>query len=221
MEIKGIISNMKNRKIFKVFRWGYIFLIFVWLCSFLLAFVSANEYIYKFLMFIGLVVVFPILLVTFGLPLYLLYVLFIALIRNIKWYFKIMGITLAISIITIVIGFGIFLFGSNVTGTFEIDEVSVIDVRNNKMLVDCSKKYLGDTKTVEIHKPFFIKVRPGDVVDVKYSVGNIEKMHYIINYKVGEAMLLKGFVALFTILFIIILMDFFITGRGSHSSLKK
>lgn len=138
-EIKGIISNIKNRKIFKVFRWCYIFLIFMWLCSFLLAFVSANEYIYKFLMFIGLVVVFPILLVTFGLPLYLLYVLFIALIRNIKWYFKIMGITLAISIITIVIGFGIFLFGSNVIGAFEIDEVSVIDVRNNKMLVDSQK----------------------------------------------------------------------------------
>lgn len=139
MEIKGIISNIKNRKIFKVFRWCYIFLIFMWLCSFLLAFVSANEYIYKFLMFIGLVVVFPILLVTLGLPLYLLYVLFIALIRNIKWYFKIMGITLAISIITIVIGFGIFLFGSNVIGAFEIDEVSVIDVRNNKMLVDSQK----------------------------------------------------------------------------------
>ena len=120
-----------------------------------------------------------------------------------KWYFNVLVSSFILIIILFFIGFGIWFLGSPIEGLYKVDEVSVIDVRNNKILVDCSKYYNGENKIIKIHKPFFVKVKEDDVIHVKYPINHIEKMHYVIDSKVGEK--------IFSFCFILGVITFFVT----------
>ena len=109
-----------------------------------------------------------------------------------KWYYVITAVILIISVILFINGAIVSFLGSS-SYYYKIDQVKVVDVRNNKIFVDCSKYYNGDKEIIQINKPFFINIKKGDLISIKYPKNEFEKMHYVVDYQIGINMLNIGF----------------------------
>ena len=80
-------------------------------------------------------------------------------------------------------------FGYSFEGLYEVSSVNVIDVRDNKILVDYSSYSHGEIEVLEIHKPIYANIHEGDAISVRYPVNHPEKMYYVIEGEVGEIIL--------------------------------
>lgn len=68
----------------------------------------------------------------------------------------------------------LFMLGYALIGfgyALKIKEVKIIDIKENKIIVEFDKNY-GDIETRELKKPFFFKKKIGDWIYVKYNDKN-------------------------------------------------
>lgn len=217
---KQLNKSVNYSKVFKIFSRCYMVLILIWVCTFVLAIISKNKSVIKFLPYMGCIVALPMILVLIGVLFLLFYIFIGSLIKSNKWYFKLLGFLFALSFGLFMSGFGIWLLGIPFEGQYEVREVSVLDVRNNKILVACPKYCNSENKIIEIHKPFFLNPKENDVIYVKYPINQIDKMHYVIDSKIGEKILLFG-IMLGAILFFVTIMVFIMFIIITNLFLKK
>ena len=112
----------------------------------------------------------------------------------------------------IIIMSGIFFLGTSTLNNYRVDMVTVVDVKNNKLLVDCSNYYNGDCNTIEVYKPFFVNVKKGDLIDVRYPINDPKKMYYVVHRNIGEQLfeigLLTGIIIILISIIAIVIMAF-------------
>lgn len=107
------------------------------------------------------------------------------------WH-KILFASLTFGIFVTIIGGFIFFLGTPFDEQYNVDEVRVLDVRWNKLIIDYSNYNHGDDKTIEIKKPFFIKVNKEDYINVRYPINHPDKMFYVIDADVGMLIMFFG-----------------------------
>ena len=93
-------------------------------------------------------------------------------------------------------GLIIFFMGT----LLDSEEFLVVDVKNDKIIIDTKDLFHGENK--ELSKPFFVNLKKGDKVYVRYDIKNPNKMMVVINPHIGEIMFSLG-------IFIIDLITFF------------
>ena len=101
-----------------------------------------------------------------------------------------LGTIIIVAIITISIGVTIKALGSP-SEKYSIQKVTVISVKNGKIIVDGSKFYNGDTRQIEINKPFFAEIKSGDIITVRCP-DNPEEMYYVLDEKMGDNVFIEG-----------------------------
>ena len=109
-------------------------------------------------------------------------------------WLKVLKLSLVVGIIMMISGIGIFFFGKPMDDIYNVDEVEVLEVSGNNLTIDYTDYNHGDKGVLTIKKPFFVKIKKGDLVSVRYHVDNPSKMHYVINAKVGVVMLIIGII---------------------------
>ena len=75
---------------------------------------------------------------------------------------------------------------------YVIDKVLVVDVKNNKIIVDYTKYNYDDYSVLEIKKPFYANPTKGELINICYPSGKPEEMHYIINKDYADRSLSYG-----------------------------
>ena len=106
-----------------------------------------------------------------------------------KWVSKITGTLVTINIILFLLGVVILFLGAPFEDKYLIEKVKVLDIRENKILIDDSINNHGDTKIIEINKPFYANIKEGDTISVRYPNNKREKMYYVIDVEIGENLL--------------------------------
>jgi hypothetical protein len=107
----------------------------------------------------------------------------------------IFGIVISICVISIISGLTILLTGSS-TDKYSVNQVKVVESHINSVVIDYTKYNHNDYMTMEIKKPFFIPIKDGDMINVKYKNGNPKSMYYVIDWRIGEKMLGVGLLVL-------------------------
>ena len=82
--------------------------------------------------------------------------------------------------------------GASLEGEYNVDEVYVLGVDNNKIIVDYTS-YSDDNSKIEIAKPFYKwDIKNGSIINVRYPINHPEKMQYVASFETGELMLVIG-----------------------------
>ena len=163
-----------------------IIIIIVWLCGSLITIGSNEELGIKIINISAYLIAsyFLITLLTF-----IIWIIYIHLKSN-KLFDKICSILYSICTITFIAGLIILFLGRPFDDIYMVEEVKVLDVRENKILIDDSINNHGDNKIIEINKPFYASIKEGDTINVRYKINKREKMHYVIDYEVGELLII-------------------------------
>ena len=111
------------------------------------------------------------------------------LLKNNKLLPKITGTLVIINITLFLLGVVILFLGAPLADKYLIEKVKVLDIRENKILIDDSINNHGDTKIIEIKKPFYANIKEGDTISVRYPNNKREKMYYVIDFEIGENLL--------------------------------
>ena len=111
------------------------------------------------------------------------------LLKNKKIISKITGTLVIINITLFLLGVVILFLGVPFDDKYLIEKVKVLDIRENKILIDDSINNHGDTKIIKINKPFYANIKEGDTISVRYPNNKREKMYYVIDFEIGENLL--------------------------------
>ena len=191
---------MKDKKKL-VFLIIIILIIIVWLIGMFIASKTGNDILLVISSFLIGITILGYMIFMFG---HLSYVFIGRIIKTKKWYLVAISIIFLGAIISFVSGIVIFFLGTPFEGMYEITQVDVIDVRDNKILVDYSKYYNGDGGIIEINKPIYAFVKEGDIISVRYPINNPEKIYYVIDSNIGEKLLGVGIMGIVLLPFIYI-----------------
>lgn len=132
------------------------------------------------------------LIIYVPLVLFIMYSIIISLLKSKNIISILSGFILSFSIILCIFGLIVIFLGSSYEDRYIVNSYNVLDIRDNKILVDISDPNLGDPKIIEINKPLFIKINKGDKIDVRYKKDDIENMHYVLNRDIGEKSISLG-----------------------------
>ena len=186
-------NTPKNNKVKKTIIIAYEILIIIWFIGWFI-FPFNIELANKILLISSIVIAFPIFL---GL-LIIIPIIYYSLStnQNEKKYSTTMRNVLSfINTILFIAGLIILFLGTPFEGIYMVEEVNVLDVRENKILIDDSINNHGDNKIIEINKPFYASIKEGDTINVRYKINKREKMYYVIDYEVGEYLIAFSLIA--------------------------
>lgn len=119
------------------------------------------------------------------------------------------GIAILFAFSITIIGIILLFAGTAFTSEYNEDNVLVNNTSWNSVEIDYTKYNHGDNKTITIKKPLFARVKKGDEIKVRYPINHPEKMSYVIDYTIGETLLILGSFML-QVLMVIIFMMFII-----------
>ena len=186
LNIKGNQTNIqKKNKIKLISLIVFATFLSIWFLSWII-FAFNMELGSKILVISALIITIPILIgvtiETIIRPIY-------KILKNNKLFPKITGTLVIINIILFLLGVVILFLGAPFEDKYLIEKVKVLDIRENKILIDDSINNHGDTKIIEINKPFYANIKEGDTISVRYPSNKREKMYYVIDGEIGENLL--------------------------------
>lgn len=181
-------SIQKKKKIKLISLIAFITFLSIWLFGWII-FAFNMELGEKILLVTSLIISIPVALYMIAMYIILMFHILHHLFKSNKWLTKI-GATLAIiNIALFILGVVILFLGAPFEDKYMIEKVKVLDIRENKILIDDSINNHGDTRIIEINKPFYAHIKEGDTISVRYPSNKREKMYYVIDLEIGENLL--------------------------------
>ena len=181
-------SIQKKKKIKLISLIAFITFLSIWLFGWII-FAFNMELGEKILLVTSLIISIPVALYMIAMYIILMFHILYHLFKSNKWLTKI-GATLAIiNIALFILGVVILFLGAPFEDKYMIEKVKVLDIRENKILIDDSINNHGDTRIIEINKPFYAHIKEGDTISVRYPSNKREKMYYVIDLEIGENLL--------------------------------
>ena len=163
----------------------FIISLSMWFLSWI-AMIYDSELATKLLLVTSLIIAIPI-------GIYMIAIFFILvfniLLRSNNWRSKIIGTLAIINGALFILGVVILFLGAPLGDKYIIEKVKVLDIRENKILIDDSINNHGDKKIIEINKPFYAHIQENDTISVRYPNNKREKMYYVIDSEIGESLL--------------------------------
>lgn len=194
-------KNDKRKVISLLKKIGIIYCIFFIMLFFigfaLLPFIGDKAFIIPTISSVALGI--PIFIGMIGSWFYFIIFLVKELFKTKKWYLIITSLLIVISVLSLIFGFLILFFGTSFENKYIVEKVKVIDVKSNKIIIDYTKFSHGDKEIKEIYKPFFINMKKGDLISIRYLNKNPEKMYYVIDSNIGENLIKIGITGIYII----------------------
>ena len=178
-------SIQKKKKIKLISLIAFITFLSIWLFGWII-FAFNMELGEKILLVTSLIIAIPVALYMIAMYIILI---FNILLRSDKLRSKITGILVIINIALFILGVVILFLGAPFEGKYMIEKVKVLDIRKNKILINDSINNHGDTRIIEMNKPFYAHIKEGDTISVRYPSNKREKMYYVIDFEIGENLL--------------------------------
>ena len=135
---------------------------------------------------------------------FVLYVFIKKIFKNTNIFLKLIAWIIIIGLINIMLGVFIVFLGTDFSHSEIDDEVKVIDLIDNKIIIDYTSYNFDDNSTLTIPKPFYAKVKPGDYIHVRFPSNNPQMMQYVVDTEVGYKFLTTGTVIALTPMYILI-----------------
>jgi len=191
---------MKKRKVLVKRIVGIILAvdILVWFVGMILMIISKGELdIANTLLIVSSVIVgIPLFLVMFGGIAYIIYFFAKNIFKNTSVIPKIIVWITICGIIILFIGTVISYFDSP-NSKYIVNNLKVVNVSDNRIDVDFTEYNYDDYITYTIKKPFFVSIKKDDYIDVRYPVGEPNKMHYVISGEIGIKFIVIGAIMIF------------------------
>ena len=189
LNIKKTQANIqKKNKIKLISLIGFATFLSIWLLSWI-TIIFNSELGSQVLLVTSLIIAIPVALYMIAMYIILMFHIMKILLKNKKIISKITGTLVTINIILFILGVVILFLGAPFEDKYLIEKVKVLDIRENKILIDDSINNHGDTKIIEINKPFYANIKEGDTISVRYPSNKREKMYYVIDVEIGENLL--------------------------------
>ena len=115
----------------------------------------------------------------------------------------IFGIVITVCILSLIIGL-ILKFANSYPNGYSVNKVKVVESHISSVVIDFTKYNHDDYMTLEIKKPFFIPIKEGDEISVKYKDNNPKSMYYVIDWISGEKILTFGLLSFGILLLLLI-----------------